>query len=378
MDEQFLISYFGVLMSLWFRFSKPLLTPTDDTEEIFARRDERLQVALERITKYQNYCDSDLQNPIARWDTNFQTGAKTALLLPFSPIVVAADDGECIRVWNYEEAALLNSFSNHEYPDKGISKLCLMNELDNSLLLVASSYGNVRVWKDYTIRCKQKLVTAFSSIHGGRGVSAVVDWQQQSGYMYASGGISSTMVWDLNKEQLLSSIPLASDCSISALLDLGTVLSDCLILTPEGVEKVVGIGFQPGLYPAKIVSASQAGDIQCLDIRNPSEAYLTIDAHRGSLTALAIHRHAQLIASCSAKQLIKVFNTEGEHLGTIRYTPNFMAQKVGSTTSLAFNPYQILLAAGSTDARVSIYADEISGPHSGPNSVPEFHTVAYR
>ncbi|PWA77206.1 hypothetical protein CTI12_AA226550 [Artemisia annua] len=69
--------------------------------------------------------------------------------------------------------------------------------------------GNVHIWKDYTIRGKQKLVTAFSSIHGHRpgvrSVSAVVDWQQTSGYM------------DLDKEQLLSSIPLASDCSISAL-----------------------------------------------------------------------------------------------------------------------------------------------------------------
>ncbi|MFS7976679.1 putative transcription factor WD40-like family [Helianthus anomalus] len=119
-----------------------------------------------------------------------------------------------------KQCCLINSFNNHESPGKEISKLCLVNELDNSLLLVASSDGNVRVWKDYTIKCKQKLVTAFSSIHGVtvRSVNAVVDWQQQSGYMYASGGISSTMVWDLNNEQLLSSIPLASDCSISALV----------------------------------------------------------------------------------------------------------------------------------------------------------------
>ncbi|KAI7745103.1 hypothetical protein M8C21_017803 [Ambrosia artemisiifolia] len=191
------------------------------------------------------------------------------------------------------------------------------------------------------------------------------------------------MVWDLNKEQLLRSIPLASACSISALaasqvhggqfaagfMDGSVRLYD--IRTPKGlvcvtqphtprVERVVGIGFQPGLYPTKIVSASQAGDIQFLDIRNQNEAYLTINAHRGSLTAFAIHRHAPLVASCSAKQLIKVFNTEGERLDTIRYSPNFMAQKVGSATSLAFHPYQILLATGSTDAYVSIYADEIN------------------
>lgn len=370
-------------------FSKPLLTSADDSEEIMAKREEREKFALDHIAKCQHTSVSKLQNPIARWDTKFETGAKTALLHPYSPVVVAADEGERIRVWNYEEATLLNSFSNHDYPDKGVSKLCLLNELDDSLLLVASSDGSVRIWKDYSYRGKQRLVTAFSSVQGhrpgARSVNAVVDWQQQSGYMYASGEISSTMIWDLDKEQLISSIPLASDCSISALaasqihagqfaagfVDGSVRLFD--IRSPDAlvcvsrphttrVEKVVGIGFQPGLDPAKIVSASQAGDIQFLDIRQQNDSYLTINAHRGSLTALAVHRHAPLIASGSAKQLIKVFNLEGEPLGTIKYSPTFMAQKIGSVSCLAFHPYQVLLAAGAADSCVSIFADEISPP----------------
>ncbi|KAL4030951.1 hypothetical protein IC575_009206 [Cucumis melo] len=68
----------------------------------------------------------------------------------------------------------------------------------------------------------------------------------------------------------------------------------------QKVEKVVGIGFQPGLDSSK-------------------DRYLTIDAHRGSLTALAVHRHAPILASGSAKQLIKVFSLDGDQLGTIRY-----------------------------------------------------------
>ena len=47
--------------------------------------------------------------------------------------------------------------------------------------------GNIRIWKDYTSKGNQKLVTAFSSVQGlrsgGRSVNAVVDWQQQSGYL---------------------------------------------------------------------------------------------------------------------------------------------------------------------------------------------------
>ncbi|XP_051130261.1 regulatory-associated protein of TOR 1 isoform X2 [Andrographis paniculata] len=370
-------------------FSKPLLTAMDDSEDIATRREEREKVVLDHIVKCQHSSVTKLHNQIASWDTKFETGTKTALLQPFSPVVIASDENERIRIWNYEEATLLNSFSNHDYPDKGVSKLCLVNELDENLLLVASSDGNVRIWKDYSVKGRQKLVTAFASIQGHRpgvrSVKAVVDWQQQSGYLFASGEISSIMAWDLDKELLVSSIPLESDSSISALaasqvhggqfaagfMDGYVRLYD--IRTPEMLvsstrphtqeaDKVVGLGFLPGLEPAKIVSASQAGNIQFLDMRRPIPKYLTIEAHRGSLTALAVHRHAPIIASGSAKQLIKVFNLEGDPLGSIRYYPTFMAQKIGAVSCLTFHPHQVLLAAGAADACVSIYADEISPP----------------
>lgn len=43
------------------------------------------------------------------------------------------------RIWDYDEGEVVNTFENHNTPDKGVSKLCLLNELDDSLLLVASS-----------------------------------------------------------------------------------------------------------------------------------------------------------------------------------------------------------------------------------------------
>ncbi|KAL7169522.1 hypothetical protein ACSBR2_034536 [Camellia fascicularis] len=371
-------------------FSKPLLTAVDDAEEILATRDKSEKHALDLIAKCQHSSINKWHNPIASWDTKFETGAKTILVQPFSPVVIAADETERIRIWDYEKTTLLNSFDNHDYSGKGISKLCLVNELDDSLLLVASSDGNIRVWKDYTLKGKHKLVTAFSSIQGHRpgvrSVNAVVDWQQQSGNLYASGEISSIMVWDLDKEQLVSSIPSSPDCSVSALsasqvhpsqfaagfADGSVKLFD--IRTPDmpvcarrphnqpdgrRTERVVGVGFQPGLDSSKIVSACQAGDIQFLDIRQEEDTYLTINAHRGSLTALAVHRHAPVIASGSAKQFIKVFNLGGSLLGNIRYAPTLMGQKIGSVSCLTFHPYHVLLAAGAADGCVSIYADEM-------------------
>ncbi|KAG0473726.1 hypothetical protein HPP92_015071 [Vanilla planifolia] len=366
-------------------FSRPLLAASDDNADIIARREEREKIALDNLAKCQHSSITKLSNQIASWDTRFESGTKATMLLPFTPIVVAADENERIRVWNYEEASPLNSFDNHSLSDRGVSKLCLINELDDSLLLVASSDGNIRIWKDFVLKGRQKLVTAFSSIQGHkpgvRASNAVVDWQQQSGYLYASSEISSILLWDLDKEQNISSISSSSDSNISALsasqvhggqfaagfVDGSVRIFD--VRNPEmpvcatklhnqRVEKVVGIGFQPGLGPTKIVSASQAGDIQFMDIRNHSKAYLTIEAHRGSLTALAIHRHAPVIASGSAKQIVKVFSLDGEQLSIIRYHPTFMAQRIGSISCLTFHPYRVLLAAGAADACVSIYADD--------------------
>ncbi|CAN7002417.1 unnamed protein product [Brassica rapa subsp. trilocularis] len=368
-------------------FSKPLLSEADDSQEIDTKREEKEKFALEHIAKCQHSSISKLNNnPIANWDTRFETGTKTALLHPFSPIVVAADENERIRVWNYEEGTLLNGFDNHDFPDKGISKLCLVNELDDSLLLVASCDGSVRIWINYATKGKQKLVTGFSSIQGhkpgARDLNAVVDWQQQSGCLYASGEVSTVSLWDLDKEQLVRSIPSESECGVTALsasqvhgsqlvagfadgsLRLYDVRSpEPLVLATrphQKVERVVGLSFQPGLDPSKVVSASQAGDIQFLDLRTSRDTYLTIDAHRGSLTALAVHRHAPIIASGSAKQLIKVFSLEGEQLGRILYYPSFMGQKIGSVSCLAFHPYQVLLAAGAVDSLVSVYTHDNS------------------
>lgn len=387
-------------------FSRPLLIAPDENEEIVARREDRERMALDHIAKCQHSSVSKLNNQIACWDTKFETGTKALLLLPFSPVVVAADEKERIRVWNYEDATSLNSFDNHDLSDRGISRLCLVNELDDSLLLVASCDGCVRIWKDFTVKGKQKLVTSFSSIQGHRPgvriVNALVDWQQQSGYLYASSEVSPILLWDLDKEQHASSISSLPDSSISALsasqvnggqlaagfvdgsvriFDIRTPDRPVFAMRPHApkvesdgrtsersvsamrpqtqrVERVVGIGFQPGHDPSKMVSASQAGDIQFLDIRNPSGSYLTIDAHRGSLTALAIHRHAPVIASGSAKQIVKVFSLAGEQLSTIGYYPTFMAQRIGSVSCLAFHPYRAVLGIGTVDPYVSIYADE--------------------
>nr|KAJ0223133.1 hypothetical protein LSAT_V11C200098260 [Lactuca sativa] len=56
-----------------------------------------------------------------------------------------------------------------------------------------SGDGNVHIWKDYTLRGKQKLVTAFSSIHGHRPGVRSVGFHLFITTYFASGEISLPM-----------------------------------------------------------------------------------------------------------------------------------------------------------------------------------------
>ena len=98
-------------------------------------------------------------------------------------------------------------------------------------------------------------------------------------------------------------------------------------------------GFTWHVFTLQIVNASQVVDIQFLDVRNHRNAYLSIDTNRGSLTVLVVHRLAPIIASGSAKQLIKAFSLDGDQLGTICYYPTLMTYKIGPVSSFAFHSY---------------------------------------
>ncbi|XP_039001905.1 regulatory-associated protein of TOR 1-like [Hibiscus syriacus] len=67
-------------------FSKPLLTASDESEELLTKREEQERFALEHIAKCQHSSVSKLNNnsQIASWDTRFETGTRTALLQPLS------------------------------------------------------------------------------------------------------------------------------------------------------------------------------------------------------------------------------------------------------------------------------------------------------
>lgn len=113
-------------------------------------------------------------------------------------------------------------------------------------------------------------------------------------------------------------------------------------------------------WSIQMISASQAGDLKMLDIRKSSAPYHEVEAHKGNLTSMVVHRYAPVIATGSGKQLpvIKTFSTSGAQLSIVKFQSSFLAQRIGPVTSLGFHSYNVFLAAGSSDSMVSIYAGE--------------------
>ena len=90
-----------------------------------------------------------------------------------------------------------------------------------------------------------------------------------------------------------------------------------------------------------------------------------ITSHRALLSALTLHPHLPRVASGSRNQFIKLFDTsrvgdEGvRELNTIRYFDGFLGARIAPVTCLSFHPTKLILASGSTDAVISLFA-----PHS--------------
>ncbi|CAI5504298.1 unnamed protein product [Closterium sp. Naga37s-1] len=325
--------------------SRPLLEAVCDAEAE-TRRAAREKRAVEGVAECRRATVSKVSDQIASFDTESDMMTEAVLLHPFLPLVCIADENEVVRIWNYEEGLTVSTFDNQTGGGggadghKGVSQLCLLNELDDTLLLVASRDGS-----------------------------------------YASGEISSILVWDLDRELLAHSVPTECDSAVTALgssvvqpsyvaagCDDGSVRlfdirsqprAQLVCGTHHHSHRVAGIAFHPASTSApQIISASSSGEIVFLDARNPGQPIRRVEAHKGHLTALSVHRHLPVMATGSSKQLIRVFNMSGDLLSVVRYHNSFLGQRIGPVSALHFHPYRPLLAAGATDSIVSIYAGE--------------------
>ncbi|XP_033100643.1 regulatory-associated protein of mTOR-like [Anneissia japonica] len=301
---------------------------------------------------------------------------------PYDPHIAVADkEGVCI--WNWEQGGKINYFSNQNPRSTKITSMDFMNAHDLPLLFTGSDDGCVRIWREYTSPAGSglELVTAWQALSemlpSSRGSGLVVDWEQESGMLLASGDVRAIRVWDTQREIKLQDIPTGADSCITSLacdsVGRSLLIAGCgdgsvrlydRRLTPldsrvltlrEHSSWVVNVHLQKG-GEGKIISASVSGDVRFWDPRF-TESVKVINTIP-NVQAMDVHQNAGILACGSHHQLISIYNLAGDTLSTIKYYEGFIGQRIGPINCLAFHPHRVHLAAGSTDSFLSIYSTD--------------------
>jgi regulator-associated protein of mTOR len=343
-------------------------------------------------------------------------GAKMTSMLSFHPYedyLVSCDGSHTVASWDTNTGQRLTSFKNGNAEGSRMTTSCWINATSQSLFLVGSDEGAVRLWgglaRDPGAEASSpSLVSAFHAlpmIEGQRPSGLVCEWQPVNGKLVAAGSSKYLRSWDVESEQLSLEIETNTDAHITTLTtaweydpaDPGTEpqgsagvgpdivvagLSDGAlrifdIRTNRSVHEIGGKGskrhgpratqysehkswvvataFTNYSNKYEVVSGTIAGDIKAWDLRM-SSSIRTIEAQRRTMTALAVHPKIPIMAAGSHAQFIKILTPDGDTLQVLRYHEKMANHRIGPVSCVAFHPFKLMFAAGATDSFIGIYA----------------------
>ncbi|KAL4426136.1 hypothetical protein ABPG77_007418 [Micractinium sp. CCAP 211/92] len=298
----------------------------------------------------------------------------------------------------------------------GVRALYQLNELHSGLLMACAADGSVRIWRDYTLRGQQRLATAWQSVlvpsPGSAARPAVFHWSPGYSALFAAGGRSAERIymWDLERENCIAQLNLPASGSggdgvAPAAEHMAASCHSPLLYAADGSgmvrifdlrssevvgsvqhlrSRLAGMVAEPGGAPHHLVLGYPGAQLAFLDCRmvssgQPAAAapagsgtgeqrrlevgvWKAVEAHsKGSMTALAAHPNAPLLATATNNQVVKVWSGSGEQVGVVRAHSSFLAtHRIGPVTCLAFAPYDLLLASGSADPVVAIYGLDVA------------------
>lgn len=305
---------------------------------------------------------------------------------PYEPYLAVSDRGG-VSVWNWEKGVRINYISNNNPKISRITSMDFLNAHDLTLLLTGTDDGSVRVWRNiegenYSDKSLE-MVTAWQALSAmlpstrGSGSGLVISWEQETGNLLASGDVRFIRVWDTQREMRMQDIPTGADSCVTSLacdsVGRSLLIAGCgdgsvrlfdrrlppsdsrVMALREHAGWVTSVFLQKG-GEGNIISGSVSGDVKFWDPRF-SESVRSLETISNS-AAFEVHHQANVFATGSTSQVIKVYSLNGENLSTIRYHDGFMGQRIGPISCLAFHPHRVHLAAGSTDSFISIYSTE--------------------
>jgi len=346
-------------------------------------------------------------------------------LLTFHPTenaLVVVDDADRISLWNYDEGRKSKQFHCGNGPNSRMTSVSFINVTGNSLLMTGCDDGTVRVFngvidegigsivsegysegisegykegqnknKGVGVTLAQGFFGAPDMVSSARGSGLVLEYQESSRHLLASGTVGRIRQWNLETNQLLSNIETGTEACVTSITtpweegvaDHGPPSStsffspSCVVagfgdgclrlfdlranLTSLSLHEhsswVVGTSMIKSR--GELVSSSVGGDLKFWDLRAAS-SLRTFDVQRSPMTAFSSHPSLPLLATGSHAQFIKILSLTGVMVTVIRYHEGFLGQRIGPVSCLAFHPVKCLLAAGATDSIVALYGSSDS------------------
>lgn len=313
----------------------------------------------------------------------------TSLLLfhPYETMLLVADEKDQISLYNFEETETkMLTFGNKNPPGSRLTSLNWINETEESLLTCGSDDGVIKIYhglhSPHPSIGSPKLLSAFVAVPdlvpGTRGSGLVMNWQQETGMMYAGGNSSMLRGWDLRQEKCTIALPTQTDSCITSMTSDKSLPGMLVAGFGDGTLRVFDARSRPDyavktimkehtswvvqthIYAGRneLLTGSVTGELKFWDMRYPKNSVKSLEAHRSPMTALAVHDYAPIFASGSHNQFIKVFRSDGEQLALIRYHEGFLGERIGPVSCLAFHPHRLFLAAGATDSVVAVYSSD--------------------
>lgn len=123
----------------------------------------------------------------------------------FEDHLVVTDNRDTVNVIDYSKSVnRLNCFSNGNPTDSKITDVRFINEDDQALLMVGSSDGVIKIFRNYDTKAKTELVTAFRAltdlVPSNKNAGLVFDWQQGRGLILVAGDVKVIRVWNAGTE----------------------------------------------------------------------------------------------------------------------------------------------------------------------------------
>ena len=392
-------------------------------DDSFAQGDE---AALAREEAETTALKRDLQmkgkRSLRREGVHLTKGSDLTSLLefhPFEPYLVSCCGTDSVSMWGTDTGQLHAQIENGNPKESRMTSSCWLNEESKSMFLVGCNDGTVRVWGDLMEGngepCSEapKLVTGFEAVPmdpGPMESGLIVAWQPLRGTLVAGGSSKMLRCWDLETEKLVNRLETGTDSYITTLTvawhsdqGRGDVRGSA---RNSGIgPDIVVAGHSDGLlrvfdirarnvaatlndndlkrrnifysehsswvvkteltcYGGKyeVVSGTVTGEIKAWDLRMPT-SIRTVQAQRSPMTSFAVHTQIPIVAT-GAEQFLKLMSVDGEPIQVIRHFDGSPRHAVGPVSCLRFHPHKPLLAAGSTDSNIGVFAADFAIPNS--------------